>query len=81
MFRGDYASAGTPKLAGADSCSFWIYGYFEQTRLAHVKVGAKTEIHLLSGQKLKGHVESISRGISLYARSLNWLTRRLSALA
>lgn len=63
VFRGDYATAGTPKLAVVDSRSFWIYGYFEETRLAHVKVGAKAEIRLLSGQELKGHVESISHGI------------------
>jgi RND family efflux transporter MFP subunit len=63
VFRGDYATAGTPKLAIVDSHSFWVYGYFEETKLPHVKVGNRAEIRLMSGGVLKGHVESISRGI------------------
>jgi RND family efflux transporter MFP subunit len=63
VFRGDYATAGTPKLAIVDSHSFWVYGYFEETKLPHVKVGNQAEIRLMSGGVLKGHVESISRGI------------------
>ncbi|WP_323120891.1 HlyD family secretion protein [Burkholderia alba] len=63
VFQGDYATAGTPKLAIVDSHSFWVYGYFEETKLPHVKVGAKAEMRLMSGGVLKGHVESISRGI------------------
>lgn len=63
VFRGDYATAGTPKLAIVDSHSFWVYGYFEETKLPRVKVGDKAEIRLMSGGSLQGHVESISRGI------------------
>lgn len=63
VYRGDYATAGTPKLAIVDSHSFWVYGYFEETKLPRVKVGEKAEIRLMSGGTLKGHVESISRGI------------------
>ncbi|MEQ5839170.1 efflux transporter periplasmic adaptor subunit [Paraburkholderia acidicola] len=63
VYRGDYAIAGTPKLAIVDSHSFWVYGYFEETKLPHVKVGNKAEIRLMSGGVLRGHVESISRGI------------------
>lgn len=63
VYRGDYAIAGTPKLAIVDSHSFWVYGYFEETKLPHVKVGNKAEIRLMSGGVLHGHVESISRGI------------------
>jgi RND family efflux transporter MFP subunit len=62
-FRGDYASVGTSKLAIVDSNSFWVYGYFEETKLPHVMVGNKAEIRLMSGGVLQGHVESISRGI------------------
>ena len=46
-----------------DSHSFWVYGYFEETKLPHVRVGDKAEMRLMSGGVLKGHVESISRGI------------------
>jgi len=63
VFRGDYASAGAAKLAVIDAHSFWVYGYFEETRLPRVKVGDKAQIKLMSGGTLQGHVESISRGI------------------
>ncbi|ABC38046.1 efflux transporter, RND family, MFP subunit [Burkholderia thailandensis] len=63
VFKGDYATAGQAKLAIVDSHSFWVYGYFEETKLPRVKIGAKAEMRLMSGGVLKGHVESISRGI------------------
>jgi len=63
VFKGDYATAGQAKLAVVDSHSFWVYGYFEETKLPHVKVGNKADIKLMSGGTLEGHVESISRGI------------------
>ncbi|GLU32646.1 HlyD family secretion protein [Trinickia caryophylli] len=63
VYRGDYATAGTPKLAIVDSGSFWVYGYFEETKLPRLKVGDKADIRLMSGGTLRGHVESISRGI------------------
>ncbi|SAL81336.1 antibiotic resistance protein [Caballeronia choica] len=63
VYRGDYATAGTPKLALVDSHSFWVYGYFEETKLPHVRIGDKAEMRLMSGGVLKGHVQSISRGI------------------
>lgn len=63
VFRGDYAAAGAPKLAVIDAHSFWVYGYFEETKLPHVQVGAAAEMRLMSGQTLQGHVESIARGI------------------
>lgn len=63
VFQGDYATAGTPKLAIVDSHSFWVYGYFEETKLPRVKLGDRAEIRLMSGGVLQGHVESISRGI------------------
>ncbi|MCP3719487.1 HlyD family secretion protein [Paraburkholderia sp. CNPSo 3281] len=63
VFQGDYAISGQAKLAVVDSHSFWVYGYFEETKLPHVKVGNKADIKLMSGGTLEGHVESISRGI------------------
>ena len=63
VFKGDYATTGSPKLALIDSHSFWVYGYFEETKLRGVKVGAKAEMRMMGGGVLKGHVESISRGI------------------
>ncbi|MCC8394257.1 HlyD family secretion protein [Paraburkholderia sp. MMS20-SJTR3] len=63
VFRGDYATAGNAKLAIVDSHSFWVYGYFEETKLPRVRIGDKAEVKLMSGGTLQGHVESISRGI------------------
>ncbi|HEV3106019.1 MAG TPA: HlyD family secretion protein [Trinickia sp.] len=63
VYRGDYATVGNARLAIIDSHSFWVYGYFEETKLPRVKVGDPAQIRLMSGGILKGHVESISRGI------------------
>lgn len=63
VFKGDYAAAGAPKLALVEADSFWVYGYFEETKLPRIKLGAKAHITLLSGEKLDGQVVSISRGI------------------
>ncbi|HEY3596500.1 MAG TPA: HlyD family secretion protein, partial [Paraburkholderia sp.] len=63
VFRGDYAIAGSARLAMVDSHSFWVYGYFEETKLPRVKIGDQAEMRLMSGGVLRGHVESISRGI------------------
>ena len=60
---GDYARVGDPKMAVIDMNSFWVYGFFEETKLPHVRVGDKAELQMMSGEVLKGHVESISRGI------------------
>ncbi|WP_416422598.1 HlyD family secretion protein [Pseudomonas sp. App30] len=60
---GDYARTGEAKMAVVDKNSFWVYGFFEETKLPHVKVGDKADLQMMSGEVLKGHVESISRGI------------------
>lgn len=61
--RGDFASAGAAKIAIIDSNSFWVYGYFEETKLPYLAVGDKARIELINGATLRGHVDSISRGI------------------
>ncbi|MGO2286712.1 HlyD family secretion protein [Pseudomonas lundensis] len=63
VHRGDYARVGDPKMAVVDKDSFWVYGFFEETKLPHIRVGDKAELQMMSGEVLKGHVESISRGI------------------
>lgn len=65
LYAGDYVSAGTARMAVIDKHSYWVYGYFEETKLANVHVGAKVEVRLMSGgAPLKGHVESVARGIA-----------------
>ena len=61
---GDYASAGAPRLALVDSHSFWVDGYFEETKLPHLRVGDPVDIRLMSGGvHLHGTVEGVARGI------------------
>ncbi|WPP00734.1 HlyD family secretion protein [Pseudomonas sp. HR96] len=60
---GDYARVGDAKMAVVDENSFWVYGFFEETKLPRVHVGDPVDMQMMSGELLKGHVESISRGI------------------
>ncbi len=61
---GDYASTGKPLFALVDSHSFYVMGYFEETKLRHIQDGAPALITLYSGNiKLQGHVSSIGRAI------------------
>src|SRR5260221_13426630 len=62
---GQYASIGTKVLALIDSDSYRVTGYFEETKIPAVPPGKQVEIFLMSGgPPLRGHVESISRGIT-----------------
>ncbi|MFC7287221.1 efflux RND transporter periplasmic adaptor subunit [Herminiimonas glaciei] len=65
VYAGDFATAGVPQLAVIDSNSYYVSGYFEETKLPYLKVNDKVEIRLMSGgPALQGHIESISRGIT-----------------
>jgi multidrug resistance efflux pump len=62
---GQYASVGTKVLALIDSDSYRVTGYFEETKIPAVPPGKQVEIFLMSGgSPLRGHVESVSRGIT-----------------
>ncbi|MDP9662931.1 UNVERIFIED_ORG: RND family efflux transporter MFP subunit [Pseudomonas cremoricolorata] len=63
VHKGDYARTGEAVMAVVDEASFWVYGFFEETKLPHVKVGDPAELQMMSGERLQGHVESIARGI------------------
>lgn len=61
---GNYASTGKPVFALVDSQSFYVLGYFEETKLRHIQPGAHANIILYSnGQQLTGHVQSIGHAI------------------
>jgi multidrug resistance efflux pump len=65
LYPGDYAAIGTARMALIDAHSFWVYGYFEETKIPEVSVGDRADIRLLSGRvNLKGRVESIASGIA-----------------
>ncbi|MDR2875385.1 MAG: efflux RND transporter periplasmic adaptor subunit [Methylobacillus sp.] len=62
---GDYANVGAPRLAIIDQNSFWVYGYFEENKVRFLNIGDPAEIRLLGTHRvLKGHIESIARGIA-----------------
>ncbi|MBL5920019.1 HlyD family secretion protein [Lelliottia amnigena] len=61
---GDYATQGKPVFALVDSHSFYVIGYFEETKLRHIREGAPAQITLYSNTvTLQGHVASIGRAI------------------
>jgi multidrug resistance efflux pump len=62
---GDYASVGSPRLALIDRHSYWVDGYFEETKLPNVRVGDEADIRLMAGGVvLHGTVEGVARGIA-----------------
>ncbi|SFV37074.1 efflux RND transporter periplasmic adaptor subunit [Hyphomicrobium facile] len=63
---GDYAVAGQSNVSVADSDSFWVDGYFEETKLSQICLGDRVEAKLMSyPEPITGHVETITRGISV----------------
>jgi len=62
--QGDYASAGSPLLALVDSDSFYVSGYFEETKLPRIAEGDRVDIELMSGQTFGGTVQSIAFAIA-----------------
>ncbi len=62
---GDYAVAGKPDIAILDAHSFWVTGYFEETKLRQIRAGAPAQIKLMGFEPLlNGHVASIGHGIA-----------------
>lgn len=63
---GDYATIGQNLISVVDADSFWIDGYFEETNLHGIRVGDPASIKLMGHSEiLRGHVDSIARGISV----------------
>ena len=61
---GNYATAGTPLFALVDGHSWYVMGYFEETKLRHIQAGAAAQVVLYSnGMQLQGKVDSIGRAI------------------
>jgi multidrug resistance efflux pump len=62
---GSYVNAGQSRMAIIDSDSFWISGYFEETKIEKIHVGDPARIKLMGYDALlTGHVESFGRGIA-----------------
>jgi RND family efflux transporter MFP subunit len=66
MRVGDYARAGTNNISVIDADSYWIDGYFEETKMAHVCVGDRAEAALMGYRDpIVGRVQTVTRGISV----------------
>src|ERR1700736_6730511 len=66
MRVGDYAHAGATNISVIDSDSYWIDGYFEETKMARVCVGDRVEAKLMGyAQPITGHVATVTRGIGV----------------
>ncbi|MCE2565246.1 HlyD family secretion protein [Komagataeibacter sp. FNDCF1] len=62
---GDYVTEGHARLAVIDSDSYWVNGYFEETKMWGVHVGDEARVKLMGYKDiLPGHVVSIARGIN-----------------
>ena len=48
---GDYATTGQPVFAPVDSRSFYVVGYFEETKLRHIREERLPESRFTAAQK------------------------------
>ena len=63
---GDYAVTGVSNISLIDADSFWVDGYFEETKMARVCVGDRAEAQLMGyAQPILGHVKTVTRGVSV----------------
>ena len=64
--EGDYAHTGVSNISVIDTDSFWIDGYFEETKLARICVGDRAEAKLMGyALPIVGHVTTVTRGVSV----------------
>lgn len=70
LHPGDYVGAGSQAMALIDSDSLRVEGYFEETKLPLICIGAPVTVRLMGeSQDVHGRVESIAYGINDDSRS------------
>src|SRR5262249_10767966 len=63
---GNYAALGSSNISIIDTDSYWIDGYFEETRLARLCAGDRAEAKLMGySSPIIGHVATVTRGVSV----------------
>jgi multidrug resistance efflux pump len=68
--EGAYATAAHPVMALVDRNTFYVEGYFEETKLPNIQIGDKVEVTLMGARPpITGHVESFAEGITDRDRS------------
>jgi len=66
MRVGDFAHEGVTNISVIDTDSYWLDGYFEETKLGRVCVGDRIEAKLMGyAQPILGHVATVTRGIGV----------------
>ena len=62
---GDYARGGTTNISVVNSDTYWVDGYFEETKLGNVRIGDPVEVRLMGyAAPIPGTVDSVTRGIA-----------------
>ena len=62
--QGSYATAGHAALALVDAHSFYVEGYFEETKLPRIHVGDPVRVTPMGGVPMAGTVVSVAAGIA-----------------
>jgi len=66
MRVGDYAHRGVSNISVIDADSYWIDGYFEETKMARICIGDRVEAKFMGySQPILGHVATVTRGIGV----------------
>jgi RND family efflux transporter MFP subunit len=64
--EGDYAHQGATTVSIIDTDSYWVDGYFEETKLARLCVGDRAEAKLMGySAPIMGHIATVTRGVSV----------------
>jgi multidrug resistance efflux pump len=64
LHPGDYLTVGHAAFGVVDAASLHVDGYFEETKLAHIRVGDRVTVQLMGdSRQLDGYVESIAPAI------------------
>jgi RND family efflux transporter MFP subunit len=64
--EGDYAHQGATTISIIDTDSYWVDGYFEETKLARLCVGDRAEAKLMGySAPIMGHIATVTRGVSV----------------
>ncbi|WP_110655250.1 efflux RND transporter periplasmic adaptor subunit [Salinicola halimionae] len=72
LAAGNYVTRGTSVMALVQSNSYYVMGYFEETKMPSIRIGDPAAVTLMNGDThLRGHVAGIGRGIADANTSLN----------
>jgi multidrug resistance efflux pump len=64
--EGDYAHQGATNVSIIDTDSYWVDGYFEETKMARLCVGDRAEAKLMGySAPIVGHIATVTRGVSV----------------